>query len=157
MADKREPSLIGYDPLAWLRESGAENLPDPSQALAIPLSSAPVLAEAEGENAAGTSPKTTAGVARISLEAVQNIQNVCDLRERLITAMAEAGDIEVDASAVTLVDTATLQLLLVLKRAALDAGKRVSFDFPSDRFVEAAQLLGIAELLEVDQTYAGFF
>lgn len=157
MADKREPSLIGYDPLAWLRESGAEKLPDPSQTLAIPLSSAPVLAEAEAENAAGTPPKTTAAVARISLGAVQNIQNVCDLRERLITAMAEAGGIEVDASAVTLVDTATLQLLLVLKRTALEAGKRVSFDFPSDRFVEAAQLLGIAELLEVDQTYAGFF
>ncbi|MDT4331027.1 STAS domain-containing protein [Methylomonas sp. MED-D] len=157
MADKHEPSLIGYDPLAWLREPGVAKSSEPSEVLAIPEPKQPVLAEADADGVADSATMSMAHATRIALEAVQSIQNVCNLYERLLTALADAEAIEIDASAVSMVDTATLQLLLVLKRTALDAGKQVSFDFPSDRFVEAARLLGVAELLEVDQAYAGFF
>ena len=71
--------------------------------------------------------------------------------------VAPGNKIDIDASAVTTVDTATLQLLLVLKQTAVKMQKQVTIDFPSERFIEAAELLNLAELLNVDQAAAGFF
>lgn len=94
---------------------------------------------------------------KISLDASLNIQNVAHMQEQLINALHGNEQIEIDASAVNAVDTASMQLLVVLKQEAIKNNKEVIFDFPSDRFIEAAQLLGIAEMLAVDQAAAGFF
>ncbi|MGY6274967.1 STAS domain-containing protein [Methylomonas sp. MgM2] len=96
-------------------------------------------------------------VQQVVLASVQNIQNVAELHDRLIHVLDSAKKIEVDASAITTVDTATLQLLLVLKQTALKLQKEVNIDFPSEKFIEAAELLGLAEMLDVDQAAAGFF
>jgi len=82
---------------------------------------------------------------------------VAQLHERLMSALDKGSQLEIDASAITTIDTATLQLLLVLKQTALKMHKQVVIDFPSDKFVEAASLLGLAEMLDVDQAAAGFF
>ena len=167
MADTNEESLIGYDPLAWMRESEAEAnslLPAETDDTAeLPLDSgdqstgneftsndtdAEVVVAADGD---------TGGAIQIILEPVQSIQTVAKLHERLIEALQDGHKIEIDASAVTTIDTATLQLLLVLKQTAMKQMREISIDFPSERFVEAAELLGLAEMLEVDQAASGFF
>jgi anti-anti-sigma regulatory factor len=79
------------------------------------------------------------------------------LHERLLKALDNNSKIFLDASAVSVADTASLQLLLILKRTAIKLQKEVVIDFPSDRFIEAADLLGISEMLEVDQAAAGLF
>ena len=93
----------------------------------------------------------------ITLDATLNIQNVTDLYERLVKQLENKNQIEIDASAVVSIDTATLQLLTVLKQTAIKLHKEVIIDFPSDKFIEAAELLGLSEVLEVDHAAAGFF
>jgi len=93
----------------------------------------------------------------ISLESTQNIQNVSDLHQQIFAVYQQHDKIEIDASEVSSIDTSSLQLLLVLKHSAMNDNKEVSFDFPSERFIEAAELLGMSEMLGVDKADAGFF
>ncbi|MDT4288308.1 STAS domain-containing protein [Methylomonas sp. MO1] len=169
MAEQDEDSLIGYDPLAWMHRSDfkqdsqkaevAESAADSWTELASPtevssnlemdLSQAPAdvseLSTSEGERAV------------LVLEPVLNIQNVAVLHQRLTQMLSNFEAIDIDASGVTMIDTATLQLLLILKQTAIGLQKSISIDFPSDKFIEASELLGIAEMLEVDQAASGFF
>jgi len=93
----------------------------------------------------------------LTLDATHNIQNVSQLYERLLALLESQDSIEIDASEVVTIDTSTLQLLVVLKQEAIKLGKDMSIDFPSDRFIEAATLLGLAEMLNVDQVASGLF
>jgi ABC-type transporter Mla MlaB component len=94
---------------------------------------------------------------KITLDATLTIQNVSALYEQMQVLLDEQEEIEIDASSVTSIDTSTLQLLVVLKQTAIKLHKKMSIDFPSDNFIEAAELLGLAEMLDVDQAAAGFF
>ncbi len=86
----------------------------------------------------------------ITLEATSTIQNVVKLYEKLKKSYCAYNAIEIDASSVSSIDTATLQLLFALKRDAIKEQKKVVFAAPSQRFIEAAELLGLLELLNVD-------
>ncbi len=99
----------------------------------------------------------TASTHVINLEATQNIQNVSDLHQKIFAVYQQHDKIEIDASEVSSIDTSSLQLLLVLKRTAMNENKEISFDFPSERFIEAAELLGMSDMLGVDKADAGFF
>lgn len=87
---------------------------------------------------------------RIALEATLTIQNVIKLYEKLKKSYSAYNAIEIDASCVSSIDTATLQLLVALKRDAIKEQKKVVFAAPSTRFIEAANLLGLLEILNVD-------
>lgn len=93
----------------------------------------------------------------IVLPSIVNIQGVAQLHQTFIDALEHHSKLEIDASAVSTIDTATLQLLLVLKTTAIKNQKDVSFEFPSDRFIESARLIGLEKLLDLDHAAAGFF
>lgn len=172
MADKDDGSLIGYDPLAWLQASQDELASDSAIAAEEPvidvvveedsLPEAPLLEAIEDiqldtdesvfDCAHESEDKTV-----VVLDSVLNIQNVSQLHQRLLGLLNDNSVIDIDASAVSMIDTASLQLLLVLKQTAGSLQKNVTIDFPSDRFMEAAELLGVTELLGVDQPASGFF
>lgn len=170
MADKDDENLIGYDPLAWMSDqtedlpanpAADDNADDLMGAMAdrLPTDAAANdwLAEDDTNTHSGQATPNDSGVTHLTLESTQGIQNVAELHEKLLRALDQGEKIEIDASAVQQIDTSSLQLLLVLKRSAISLSKEVSIDFPSERFIEAATLLGLAEMLEVDQAAAGFF
>ncbi|MFI3137624.1 MAG: STAS domain-containing protein [Methylococcaceae bacterium] len=143
MAKKNESSLIEYDPLTWM---SAED--KPTDVVAILPTQAPDL----------ESLASDALSAKVILQATQSIQNVMQLHEQLVNILRNTSDtIEVDASAITACDTATMQLFVVLKQEMLQLERSLVFDFPSDKFVEAADLLGVSSMLGVDKSAAGFF
>lgn len=161
MSENEDNNLIGYDPLAWMAEAQA-TLPEPEeqssagQAMEIENEAEPGVDVAEAPQfdelaASGTDS------APILLASVLNIQQVASFHEELLKALDHADKIEIDASEVNAVDTASLQLLLVFKQEALKNGKEVVIDFPSEKFIEAADLLGVSQMLEIDQAAAGFF
>lgn len=172
MAEKDESSLIGYDPLAWLHQQ-AEQQQIPPASVECPdgeEQSVDDRAGAEVPSGAEITDSEWQGVAfeagddgvagdrvTIVLEPVLSIHAVAQLHGRLLSALNDNNKIEIDASAVTVVDTASLQLLLILKLTAIKEQKTVVIDFPSEKFIEAANLLGISEMLGVDQAAAGFF
>ncbi|MDP1665322.1 MAG: STAS domain-containing protein [Methylobacter sp.] len=85
----------------------------------------------------------------IDLDATLTIQNVVKLHERLKNLLAMHDEIEINASDVSSIDTATLQLLVSLKKDAVKLQKKVTIIYPSPRFVESAQLLGLLDVLDV--------
>lgn len=85
----------------------------------------------------------------INLEPVLSIQNVVKLYEKLKKVYATYDAIEIDASHVTSVDTASLQLFAALKKDAAKQNKEVLFFQPSPRFIESARLLDLINILEI--------
>jgi ABC-type transporter Mla MlaB component len=59
--------------------------------------------------------------------------------------------IEVNAVEVTTIDTATLQLLVSLKQEEKRLNKTIHILSPSSRFLESARLLGLSNVLELDE------
>jgi ABC-type transporter Mla MlaB component len=169
MAEKDDDSLIGYDPLAWMRGSDfnhdaqkleVEKLESDSSTEFV--SSIDEVINTEIDQAqtpviVSESSTSESEKALLVLEPVLNIQNVAALHQSLMQMLSNFDAIDIDASTVTMIDTATLQLLLILKQTAIGLEKSISIDFPSDKFIAAAELLGIAEMLEVDQAASGFF
>lgn len=88
--------------------------------------------------------------ALVKLDATLTIQNVVKLHEKLKKSYSTNNSLEIDASQVSSIDTATLQLLVALKKDAVKQQKSVVFAAPSRRFIESAELLGVLEILEID-------
>lgn len=165
MAEKDDKGLIGFDPLAWMDESDENEAKQQTEEQTEIDSSEHVEAvnnemEVMAETSAEATIKNTEladNEGKLTLDGTLNIQNVSHLYEQLLALLENQTNIDIDASSVVSIDTATLQLLIVFKQTAIKLGKEVVFDFPSDKFVESAELLGLAEMLEVDQSAAGFF
>lgn len=86
----------------------------------------------------------------INLDATLTIRNVAKLHEKLKNSYGVHEAIEIDASRVSSIDTATLQLLVALNNDAVIQQKSVVITAPSQRFIESAKLLGVLEILEID-------
>jgi ABC-type transporter Mla MlaB component len=173
MAKKHENSLIGFDPLAWMENPQQPVVLEPvqnKQTIEYPpnLSTKPdneksvlnmenrIDKESTVEDSFEiASAESASGF--IELQAVLNIQNINPLHQSLLKALELNAKIEIDASAVSIIDTASLQLLVILKTTAIKQQKEVIIDFPSDKFLEASNLLGLSEILGVDQAVSGFF
>lgn len=86
---------------------------------------------------------------QIDLDSTLTIQNVTVLHEKLKLSLAMHDHIEINASDVASIDTSTLQLLVSLKKDAVKLQKEVSIIYPSPRFLESANLLGLCDVLDV--------
>lgn len=85
----------------------------------------------------------------IDLEPESTIKNVAQLYSTVKNSLAAHDVIEINAADVTTIDTATLQLLVSLKKDAPNLGKTVDIIYPSERFIESAKLLGLLEILGI--------
>ena len=179
MATSKENDLIGYDPLAWMEGDqdedhlvtngiDAENkisMADDSDDLRINTQESAISNVAkEAESVINEFEETDAGLitevagdpvseetegSLIDLDATLTIQNVVKLYERLKKVLAVHDQIEINASDVSSIDTATLQLLVSLKKDAVKLHKKVTIIYPSPRFVESTKLLGLLDVLDV--------
>jgi anti-anti-sigma regulatory factor len=86
----------------------------------------------------------------INLDATLTIQHVAKLHEKLKKSYSANHVIEINASQVASIDTSTLQLLVALKKNAVNQQKEVVFTAPSRRFIESAGLLGLLEIFNID-------
>jgi len=166
MAESNDKGLIGFDPLAWMDD---DSKTDETEIQAKePEIIEPVIESIEQNTAEQRVAEITVEQTlenedksmddcKLTLDATLNIQNVTQLYEQLLKLLEGQGKVEIDASEVVVIDTSTLQLLIVFKQTAINLQKEVVFDFPSDKFIESAELLGLAEMLDVDQAAAGLF
>ncbi|WFP51596.1 STAS domain-containing protein [Methylomonas sp. EFPC3] len=168
MAENGENSLIGYDPLAWMRTLGPEEQAAEAMPAAVPAdgedavtsvteATDTIVSDTASTDELSESVPQTSAKGSLALEPLLNIQGVADLHQNLMQMLSRYDAIDIDASAVASIDTSTLQLLVILKRTAAGLQKVVAIDFPSDKFIEAAELLGVSEMLEVDTAASGFF
>ena len=164
MTTKNNESLIGFDPLAWINDDDETPAPEESLMEQVDEISSEVVNESGAteelssqESLSEPEINELIDNSQIILDATLNINTVTELHGKLMQALKDNDSLEIDAANVNSIDTASLQLLVVLKQEAFKSGKDIIFDFPSDRFIEAAELLGIDNMLGVDQPAAGFF
>lgn len=81
-----------------------------------------------------------------ALPAALDIREIKDIFESLRSAV-NCGVDSIDASRVTTVDTAGLQLLLAAGRTAAAHGRALRWDRPSSTLIDAATKLGVAGVL----------
>lgn len=161
MAKQDEKSVIGFNPPAWVDDATKNVEQKPAEEVVVVDDSTQEISCEKAElnnNVEPEKPVDKAVIAaKIVLDATLNIQTVGVLCDQLKTLLENSNYVEIDASAVVVIDTSILQLLLVLKQTAIKLNKVVSIDFPSDKFIEASDLLGVSEVLGVDHAAAGFF
>ena len=79
----------------------------------------------------------------LRLEGAMTIYEAAALKDRLLGALQAAGGIELDLSQVAEIDTAGVQLLVLLKREALAAGKSFSVVAHGQASQDAIELLNL--------------
>jgi ABC-type transporter Mla MlaB component len=179
MAKNEENNLIGYDPLAWMEEEVTDADKTKDQSVTDEIDSDVDLEEqladaqmeiiddypgdllsntqesevsSEIEQNSDVAEEASEGFAaesQIDLAPTLTIQHVVSLCEQMKASLAAHDQIEINASDVVSIDTSTLQLLVSLKKEAAKLQKEVTIIYPSPRFVESAQLLGLSDILEV--------
>jgi len=154
MAGRKGGSVIGFDPLAWMREpnteSGADR-PDPR-----PARPAPTNSEVKTDVAAGATPavipdaradaSTAIGTARLG--ETMTIEHAATLHAELGRHLA-ADSVVLEAGAVQRIDAGALQLLAAFVRAAEARGARVSWREPSSVLRDGARRLGLTGVLRL--------
>lgn len=149
-------SLIGYDPLAWMDQE-SEDYAATSEILAEAeieaLQQAGGINNEDGSEGIDDSDQDQQDAddsrSPVHLDATLSIQNVAKLHEKLKKVLSANDLIEINASDVASIDTASLQLLVALKKDAVKLQKTVIFDSPSPRFIESAKLLDLLGILDV--------
>lgn len=162
MANKKDDSsLLGYDPLAWLNaEAATEETAAVSASADSGEAQMDAVAAESGalEFASEDMQSSLQQQGKLCLQETHTMQNIAELREQLMSVLEQnLGPIEIDASAVKMIDTSTFQLLIALKQETVRNKRELVFDFPSERFLEAAGLLGATELLALNKSASGFF
>jgi ABC-type transporter Mla MlaB component len=172
MAENDEKSLIGFDPLAWLNEDEdtadhlqtEKKLSQAAESIEVETDlsdEAPKFSE-DDDNSVVLEDETASTVIEdvsqgLLLDSVLGIQNVTELQQKLKALLSGTKTvIDIDASNVTHIDAASIQLLVVFKKAVVSQGKELNIDFPSENLIESCQLLGVSEILGLNQA-SGFF
>lgn len=88
-------------------------------------------------------------IVRLSSDAT--IKGIEELYQQFKRVLDFHDIIEVNAVEVTTIDTATLQLLVSLKKEEKRLNKTIHILSPSSRFLESARLLGLSNVLELDE------
>ena len=90
----------------------------------------------------------TGSVCRLHVAGEMTIYSALELKARLLGSLARCAELDVDSAAVTEVDSAGLQLLLLTKREARLAGKQMRVSAPSQAMQEALQQFCLSPTLE---------
>ncbi len=83
------------------------------------------------------------GGCSVPLEGELTIYTAAELKAALLPRLAECDELELDLAGVGEMDSAGLQLLLVLKREAAAAGRRLRLAHHSQAVVEVLELLNM--------------
>jgi anti-anti-sigma regulatory factor len=81
---------------------------------------------------------------RVTLDGALTVYEAVDAKRELLHALAASAELEVDANGLDEIDTAGLQLLLLLRREALRAAKPVRLAGASQALAEVLDRYGLA-------------
>lgn len=87
----------------------------------------------------------------VRLNSDATIKGIEELYQQFKRVLDFHDIIEINAVEVTTIDTATLQLLVSLKKEEKRLNKTIHILSPSSRFLESARLLGLSNVLELDE------
>jgi len=80
---------------------------------------------------------------RVHAAGEMTIYSAAELKPALLEAMGQSDEIEIDLSSVSEMDTSGVQLLMLMKREAVAAGKAMTLSGHSPAVLEVFELLGL--------------
>lgn len=80
---------------------------------------------------------------RLHAAGEMTIYSAAELKPALLAAMGQSDEIEIDLSGVSELDTSGVQLLMLVKREAVAAGKGLTLSGHSPAVLEVFELLGL--------------
>ena len=83
---------------------------------------------------------------RLALEGELTIYTAAEQKARLLDALAGSNELELDLSQVSEVDSAGLQVLILLKREAARAGRPLKFCLHSGPVLEVIELANLSAI-----------
>ena len=86
----------------------------------------------------------SAGRCRASVHGNMTIYEAAADKPALLEALARSKELEIDLSSVAEMDTAGLQLLILVKRESLNAGKRLSLSGHSESLLDVLDRYNLA-------------
>lgn len=98
-----------------------------------------------------TKPTTAKKESNLSLifDSVLVINDAKSLMQKINQLVESNDDISIDASAVEMIDTAILQLLVTATIKIRSSNHKINWINPSDKFISSASLLGLTESLGI--------
>jgi anti-anti-sigma regulatory factor len=134
MSDETEDksNLIGVDPLAWLSEEEKNSVLNDNKAVAGSVSE---------------TNETKSVPYCVKLQSAMTIRDINQLMETLNSIDPDETELVFESDQVEKVDAAALQLLLGFYLFAIEGGKKVIWDKPSEAFCHAVELLGMKDII----------
>ena len=141
---KKSKSMIGHDPLAWLKED-AEDAEIIEEVKEMP--------KAKKKAAKKKTAKSKAAAEQaednvFELQSVQDISSVAELKEDL-KGLFKYEKVILDVSNVERIDTTSLQLLYAFIEEAKVNSLEIAWNSPSEAMTNSARLLGMEEVLQL--------
>lgn len=135
-AEDKQTSLIGVDPLAWLSdEEKAAMVNQPKE----------VASETQQQH----EDEQSGSAYTIKLNSALTIRDITELMEELNNIGDDKNELIFESEQVERVDAAAMQLLVGFYLFAVDAGKNVIWDKPSEALCNAVRLLGLNEVINI--------
>lgn len=148
MAKKKSKSMIGHDPLAWLKD-------DAEDAEITEVEEKPVT-KAKAKSKKKAAKKTAANKGKkaasdniFEIQSVQDISSVAELHNEM-KKLFKNEKVIFDGQQVERIDAASLQLLLSFIHEAKINDVDVSWRSPSDALSNSAKLLGMEDALQLN-------
>ena len=140
-AADNQNSLIGVDPLAWLSD-------EEKAAIANQKNEAPEEELPKEENQS-SAEVVTDSVYTVQLSNALTIRDISELIQELSNIGDDKNELVFESEQVERVDAAAMQLLLGFYIFAVDAGKKVIWQKPSEALCNAVELLGLNEIIDI--------
>ena len=165
-------NLIGYDPLGWMSADVVEEsaITEPVKKVtrakakvasveiieevnAVEVSEIEIIEEILEELSANSENENENDNIEplVELGANPSLKSLSTLYTTFKRVIDEHDVIEINASEIATIDTATLQLLVSLKKDASRLNKTITIIYPSERFIESAKLLDLLTILDVTE------
>jgi anti-anti-sigma regulatory factor len=148
MNDKNENSsaeeksdLIGVDPLAWLSEEEKASMLNENKST-------------DKSDSVNDEDTNEGASCLIKLNSIITIRDVNELMEELNAISSDKTELVFECEHVEKMDAASLQLLTGFYLFAIEEGKKVVWDKPSDAFCKAVTILGLNDIINIHSVAA---
>ena len=148
---KKKKSMIGLDPLAWLKDE-AEDAEIIEEEKAVSKSKPKKKTAAKKKTAKANPSKTkkSSGDVVFKIQAVQDISSVADVHSELKKLLSKES-IVIEADQVERIDASSLQLLYSFVEEAREKGIDLTWNSVSDVLRNNAKLLGMEDALQLSK------
>lgn len=151
---KKKKSMIGLDPLAWLKDEAEDaEIIEEKKAVSKKTSKKKTTAKkaAKGKGSKTKTSKTKKGSddTIFKIQAVQDISSVTAIHSELKELLSN-DKVIIDGGDVERIDAASLQLFYSFNEQAREKGVDIEWRSPSDILRGNAKLLGMEEALQLN-------